>query len=116
MTVTRTANTSAVPTWTRTQLMVTENDTGCSDVIHQLTNTKASANNTRGHVRHRRAVRPLHALRQHKGASVDRYPATVDRTVYVNVDLTTTPPTPNRNQGTLTTPAAGGGTADDVCF
>ena len=118
VTVTRQAvsppTTPAVPTWTRTQLMVTQNDgTGCNSVIHTLTNTKASANTTAvqfniaqpfGHY-------TLCASTQGRTNQSSTGTAIVDRRITANIDMTNVPGTPNRAT-TMTTTAATSG----VCF
>jgi hypothetical protein len=107
--------TPAVPTWTRTQLMVTQNDgTGCNSVIHQLTNTKASANTTAvqfpiaqpfGHY-------TICASTRGRTNQSSTGTAIVDRRITTTVNLTSPiPSTPNRAI-TMTTTAATSG----VCF
>jgi Tfp pilus assembly protein PilV len=44
--VTRQTVSSAVPSWTRTQLLVTSLDTGCTTVAHQLQNDRTNSNAT----------------------------------------------------------------------
>ena len=104
--------TAVIPSWTRTQLMVTENDTGCTDAIHQLQTTHAA---TQGPV-------PMDFSAPFGNytlcASVrGRITGTgtgssgagpVDRKITATVNLTTTPPTLNR-QMTMTTTAATSG-------
>jgi hypothetical protein len=104
-----------VPTWTRTQLMVTQNNgTGCNAVIHSLTNTKPSANATAVQFNIAQPFGQYTLCASTRGRTNNSTSGTaiVDRRITANVNLTTPiPATPNRAQ-TMTTTAATSG----VCF
>jgi Tfp pilus assembly protein PilV len=117
--VARQAISSVIPSWTRTQLMVTENDaaaaaTGCTDVIYQLTNTRTAAQTPVpmdfaapfGHYTICASTRG-----RTSGTSGTTGQTVVDRKITATVDMTIVPGTNNR-QMTMTTTAATSG----FCF
>jgi hypothetical protein len=109
------STTTQVPTWTRTQLMVTQNDgTGCNSVIQTLTNTKASANTTAVQFN---LAQPfgrytLCASTQGRTNMSSTGTAIVDRRITTSVNLTTPIPATANRAITMTTTAATSG----VCF
>jgi Tfp pilus assembly protein PilV len=108
------ATTAQVPSWTRTQLMVTQNDgTGCNSVIHTLTNTRTASTTAVlfpiaqpfGHY-------TVCASTRGQTNTSTSGTAIVDRKITTTVNLTSPiPATPNRAI-TMTTTAATSG----VCF
>lgn len=107
--------TAQVPSWTRTQLMVTQNDgTGCNAVIHTLTNTKGTANTTavQFNVAQPFGHYTLCASTQGQTNTSSTGGTIVDRKITTTANLTSPiPGTPNRAI-TMTTTAATSG----VCF
>jgi Tfp pilus assembly protein PilV len=103
-----------VPSWTRTQLMVTQNDgTGCNSVIHQLTNTRTAATSGVSFPIAQPFGRyTLCASTQGRMNTSSTGTAIVDRRITATINLTSPiPPTANRTL-TMTTTAATSG----VCF
>ncbi len=115
VTVNRQAISGTVPSWTRTQLMVTQADTGCTDVIHTLTDTKGTANQTAvqfniaqpfGHYTLCASTRG-----RTSGTSGTTGQTTVDRKITASINMTNVPATKDRAT-TMTTTA----TTSGVCF
>jgi type II secretory pathway pseudopilin PulG len=113
VTVTRQAvgSPATVPSWTRTQLLVTQNDgTTCDDVIHQLAPTRTASTATVtfdiaqpfGHYTLCVSTR---------GQTSSTNSTVVDRKITANVDMTNVPGTLNRQQAFTTTATTSG-----VCF
>jgi Tfp pilus assembly protein PilV len=107
--------TAQVPSWTRTQLMVTQNDgTSCNSVIHSLTNTRtASTTAVQFPIAQPFGHYTLCAsTRGQLNTSAGGATTIVDRKITTTVNLTSPiPSTPNRAV-TMTTTAATSG----VCF
>jgi len=111
VTVTRQAVNSVIPSWTRTQLLVTQNDGAtCNSVIHQLGPTRTASTATVtfdiaqpfGH---------YSLCVSTRGQTSSTNSTVVDRKVTANVDMTNVPGTRNRQQAFTTTATTSG-----VCF
>jgi type II secretory pathway pseudopilin PulG len=102
---------AVVPSWTRTQLMVTEADTGCTDVIHTLTDTKASANTTNVVFNIAQPFGRYTLCASTRGVTSSTNGTIVDRKITASIDMRNVPATKDRAT-TMTTTA----TTSGVCF
>jgi Tfp pilus assembly protein PilV len=108
------ATTAQVPSWTRTQLMVTQNDgTSCNSVIHTLTNTRtASTTAVQFPIAQPFGHYTVCASTRGQTNTSTSGTAIVDRKITTTVNLTSPIPATVNRAITMTTTAATSG----VCF